>query len=106
MAELEEIEITKRIECRVGRDHATHELFINELHSLDTGIADAIAEKLGIEPEELHSLTAGLIDLRQYSKYGGGHHGLTKLVLSLEISVKVKNYELIDDEAITKKGSE
>lgn len=105
-------DITKTVQCRVGRDYRAKVLFINELQGLDTQIANLAAEKLKIPHDELHSLTASLINLHKKSKYGGGNHGLTKKVLNLTVTVKITHCELIDDgietdeEIKTKEASE
>ncbi len=97
-------DIIKTIECRVGRDFRTHILFINELENLSGEIAEAIAKKLKIAPEELHGLTANLTDLRKKSKYGGGNHGLTSKILKLKLKISIENCELANDEEVgTKK---
>lgn len=96
---LDEPDITKTIECRVGRDYRSHVLFISELGDISTEIAEIIADKLNITHEELHSLTANLIDLRKKSKFGGDQHGLTRKVLRATIEIKIKDCMLIDDQA-------
>lgn len=100
---LNEPDITKTIECRVGRDYRSRILFISELNGLDSEIAEIIAGKLNLTHEELHGLTANLIDLGKKSKYGDGQHGLTRKVLRLAIEIKIKDCELIDDEVKRKK---
>lgn len=90
-------DITEEIICRVGEDHSSRRLFINELQNLDEKIAKIAAKRLGISEEELHSLTAVLIDLRKKSKYGGGSHRLTKKLLKLKFNIKIEECELVDD---------